>query len=332
MVENKKPNNSLKDTLAAMVDASRLSTLDRLGNDSFANALRNAQQLNLIPLLNNKFLTQIKELSLYNAPELALSTMKLSSLASPALGASSGMTALKELAEAYSKKNKSIGFGLLLGDQQKLRGYGGLSTSADWLERHKNTFLFDYLTSYSSKTIQALDQIQADFELGISSVDIEALRDVSDVQPELEKEIVEVIKRGGSLSELSKEAQRYLSIFWVFFWDSLQKVLNTIALITIITASQSTTEGASTSKEVRAAVKSFPTEHRELLAGYSAVTSDHVIIRAKPDKNSAELGRVKIGTWVENLGGDTDAWTHVTVDIGGEDVEGWISRRYLLEF
>lgn len=35
---------------------------------------------------------------------------------------------------------------------------------------------------------------------------------------------------------------------------------------------------------------------------------------------------------VENLGGDTDSWTRVQVEVGEKEITGWIARRYLLEF
>lgn len=55
-------------------------------------------------------------------------------------------------------------------------------------------------------------------------------------------------------------------------------------------------------------------------------------MRVGPDKKSAELVRLKTGAIVEDLGGDTDGWIRVLVEVGGEEVSGWIARRYLLAF
>ena len=210
----------------------------------------------------------------------------------------------------------------------RLNSFGLLGLGPEWVEKQKSSFLYGYLTSHTPETIRAAKKLR--FESDKLEFYVDTPHEIPVIQPELEKEIVEVIKRGGNISELSKEAYKYFSVFWAFFWDTLQKVLNSIALMALITTLQSTTEASRTPKEVRHTVKSFSPEQRMFLVGNSVVTGDEVILRTEPNKKSAELGRLIKGTWVENLKGDTSAWVHVRAVIDGEDVEGWIYRSYLV--
>lgn len=203
------------------------------------------------------------------------------------------------------------------------------SFGSEWAEKQKNSFLYSYLTSHTPETIRTAEKLRA--ESNNPKLYVETPHKIPDIQPELEREIVGLIQRGGSVSELSKEAFTYLSLFWAFFWDTLQKILNAIALMALITAYQSTTEISTSSKEVRATIKSLSPEQTLFLTGNSVITGDDVILRSKPNKNSAELGRLFKGSWVENLGGDRSAWIHVRADIDGEDIEGWIYRSYLVK-
>lgn len=202
-------------------------------------------------------------------------------------------------------------------------------SGSEWAEKQKNSFLYSYLTSHTPETIRTAEKLRA--ESNNPKLHVKTPHKVPDIHSKLEREIVGLIRRDGNVSELSKEAFTYLSLFWAFFWDTLQKVLNAIAIMALITTCQSTTEISTSSKEIRATIKSFSPEQRLFLTGYSVITGDNVIIRSKPDRNSAELGRLFKGSWVENLGGDRSAWIHVRADIEGEDIEGWIYRSYLVK-
>jgi len=204
-----------------------------------------------------------------------------------------------------------------------------LALAPEWFEEQKNSLLYNYLTSHSPEAHRTTKHFT--FDSVHFDTSTETLYTPPSNKLDLEKEIVEVIENGASLTELSVDAYRYLSVFLTFFWDKLQKFLNVIALAALITTSYSATEASKTPEEIRATVKSLTSEQRALLKGYSVVTADEVILRAKPNKNSDELARLPKGEWVENIDGDTSSWIRVKADVDGEDVDGWIYRSYLVK-
>ncbi|WP_282358283.1 SH3 domain-containing protein [Pseudomonas sp. PS01303] len=204
-----------------------------------------------------------------------------------------------------------------------------LALAPEWFEEQKNSLLYNYLTSHSPEAHRTTKHFT--FDSAHFDTSTETLYTPPSNKLDLEKEIVEVIENGASLTELSVDAYRYLSVFLTFFWDKLQKFLNVIALAALITTSYSATEASKTPEEIRATVKSLTSEQRALLKGYSVVTADEVILRATPNKNSDELARLPKGEWVENIHGDTSSWIKVKADVDGEDVEGWIYRSYLVK-
>lgn len=229
------------------------------------------------------------------------------------------------------KPAKNIGVGVsnrIREAAARLNNLDVLALGPEWFEKQKNSFLYNYLTSHSPEAIRTTKEFL--FETDHLEPYTETPYEAPSNQLELEKEIVEVIERGANLSELSIEAYRYLSVFLTFFWDKLQKFLNIIALAALIATFQNTIEASKTSEEIHATVEALSLEQRTLLKGYSVVTAEEVILRAKPNKNSDELTRLRKGAWVENLKGDTSAWIHVRADVDGEDIEGWIYRSYLV--
>ncbi|MEW5713881.1 SH3 domain-containing protein [Pseudomonas sp. SB113] len=307
---------SLAETVASIQNSIRHPALENIRTSGIGETVRRMQEASaasvaLNHLGNNSFFKAYKD----------------------SFGAVAALTSSAQLDRA-KKTFDSIG---LIGELSRkdnialLERYRGFSFGADWVEQHKNSALFGFLTSFSS---QKHDSISLEyFDVDAQVVDIESSEFVKPpkVEPKLEAEIVEVLQAGRSFSELSNEALAYLEVVWAWLWGFLNKAAIIITLVTgfIALAALNT---AATPKDVRDTVSSIPAETRVLLEGNSAVIGDHVIVRAGPDKRSEELARLKIGTLVENLGGDTDSWTRVQVEVGEKEITGWIARRYLLEF
>jgi len=55
---------------------------------------------------------------------------------------------------------------------------------------------------------------------------------------------------------------------------------------------------------------------------------DWVNVREKPDKRSAEAGRLECGDWFRTDQREKNGFVHI-IDAGTESGEGWISRRYV---
>lgn len=202
-----------------------------------------------------------------------------------------------------------------------------LASTPEWLENQKNSILYNYLISNSPETIRDIKDVT------LESGNLELYRDIQHEgavnQPDLEKEIIDAIKTGKNLNDLPKDTYRYLSKL-AFIWNILEKLTIIITLATFIPTLQTSIEALKTPKEIRTKINTLPQEQRALISGVSIVTKDDVILRANPSKGSVELTRLMKGTWVENLEGDTSEWVHISVDVDGKNIEGWVFRSYLV--
>lgn len=208
----------------------------------------------------------------------------------------------------------------------------GFSQESDWLEKQKDSVLYNYLAGADTDKSAVISRMQESFESSLVSVDSFTWEEIPEVRRELEIELVDYIKYGRNILELSVDARKYFIKYWAFLWNVLSKASVVITIISIFSCTQADIEKATSPEEIRHVVKSMHADRREILAGYSVVTGSNVILRSRADKNSPELGRLPMNTWVENLHDDADAWIHVSVEIGGEEIEGWIARRYLAVF
>ncbi|ATB65863.1 SH3 domain-containing protein [Pseudomonas mosselii] len=196
------------------------------------------------------------------------------------------------------------------------------------MEQYKSSLLYGYLARGDESANSAIEELRSENLVTYPELSEE---NVQEIKPELEKEIVQVLNSGGSIKELSKEALQYFSVFLGRLWKALEKLSVLVTLSTLITASTSI-ENAGTPQQAREVVRSFSPAQREALNGQSVVIGEDVILRERPDKRSRVVARLRAKTWVENLGSDSNSWTHVSVDVEGQCLEGWIHRRFLLEF
>lgn len=67
---------------------------------------------------------------------------------------------------------------------------------------------------------------------------------------------------------------------------------------------------------------------KDVLKNIRIVNRKDVNLRGAPNQKSDVLTTMPIATQVEVLGADGKAWLHVVVDVDGEQIEGWMLRRY----
>jgi len=319
--EKKKPS----DILLSVQQALRNPALELLQSNGIADYIKRTQEA----LPGNALLEQMRHL-----PSYQMSRMLSGGLLGGRELLARSIPERLDTAAGLAKHLGTLNIGGLADPRviEGFRNYRDFSLGVGWAEQQKNSLLFNYLTSHKSETLIAIEKLQAEFASIFSKAEPVVWEELPIEQPELEREIVEVINGGGDFSSLSNEAKKYFAIFWTLLWDILNKAAIVGGVIALTLLAQEKLEGANTSIEIRQVVKSIPEQRREFLSGNSVVTGNDVIIRAKADKGSSELGRLKIGTWVENLGREENNWIYVSIDIGGESVKGWIARRYLIAF
>ncbi|MBD8147458.1 SH3 domain-containing protein [Pseudomonas fluorescens] len=209
-----------------------------------------------------------------------------------------------------------------------------LKTSAfePWQSKDQSdSLLYQYLTSHTPQAIKISEEV---LYSAITNSSAQAFEDKPHTKltiPELEEEIVELLKRKGEITELSIDAHKHLLYFLTPSWDKLQKFLNLVAAITLIVNLYNLIENPRSSKNLRSSVDSYEPEMKELFSGSSVVSGNDVIVRLKPDKLSEKLGRLSRGALVENLEGDTSGWIRIEADVGGKKVKGWIYKNYLIK-
>ena len=211
-----------------------------------------------------------------------------------------------------------------------ISNYRSFSNGVDWLEKHKDSALYNYLTAADFEGRDLLSEFQEDLSSGFVTLDAGTWDEMPAVRPEIETEIISVLKRGVDLSDLSESARKYWTMLWIGFLFTC--INNLSGIITVTTYVQGLIASSVTTQQVRKDIKALTVEQRELMQGRCVVTGDQVILRSLPGKSSDELGRISKGEILEVLAGSKDAWVHVQADIDGEDVEGWIARRYVIAF
>lgn len=227
--------------------------------------------------------------------------------------------------------NTSLGG--LLGNSSSLWGENGLkaiSQSTQWLERQKDSALYNYLTAAGAEDVFESLNYQEVFSSDSVVLDVSTWEEVSAVEPAAENEIIDLLKNGKSLSQLSGGSRRYWLTFCFCLFFTLMN--HASALITVGTWVQSTIAAAENPSEARKQLGGLSGEQRVFMEGQSVTTGEQVILRSSFSTDSPELGRLARGVFLDVLEGSKDGWVHVLAEIDGEAVEGWVARRYVVVF
>jgi len=200
------------------------------------------------------------------------------------------------------------------------------------LESYKSSVLYNFLSNESVSNLQRLERLQADFERNIRLVNVEELGAELEVRPDLEREIVEVVQSGRPFSDLSAAALKHFLTFWKVLWDALNRASIIVTLSACLIAQNASIENANSPQQIRQSVHCLSAEQLVFLKGCGVVTRDGVIVRAKATRGSKEILRLPAKTMIEVLGTDSSGWVHISVEVGDQDISGWISERYLLVY
>ncbi|MFV2949747.1 SH3 domain-containing protein [Pseudomonas japonica] len=171
----------------------------------------------------------------------------------------------------------------------------------------------------AERTLQSLEELLAHSQP-------DPVDRVDDERAEVaEEEVVDLLSRGGQLTQLSKQAFAQLVTVW--------RVLKWLAgiLVFLVSVAQAyeylekKLEGVTSAQEVQDVIKELSSEHRTLLKSYRVVIREQAVLRAGPGSGSDETGRLHLGDRVEVLE-ERDGWIKVSVDLDDEETEGWLYR------
>lgn len=206
----------------------------------------------------------------------------------------------------------------------------GLSQRAEWFEAQKESALYSYLATIKTEDSLAFLDLQESLDPASVTLDVSTWEEVSGVQPEIENEIIGLLKSRGDLSQLSLQSKRHLCVIYLLLF--LELMSHASALITVGAWVEGIVASAGTSSEVRKRFKGLTGAQKALMEGQCVTTGEQVILRSSFSTDSLELGRMERGMFLDVLKGSKDGWVHVLAEIDGEMVEGWVARRYVVVF
>lgn len=171
----------------------------------------------------------------------------------------------------------------------------------------------------AERTLQSLEELLAHSQPGRFDF-------VDDERTEVaEEEVVDLLSRGGELTQLSKQAYAHL----VTVWTVLKWLANVFVYVVAVAQAyeyvENKLEGATSAQQVQDVIKELPSEYRALLTSYRIVFRQQAVLRAGPGSGADEIGRLRLGDRVEVLE-ERDGWIRVSVDLDDEETEGWLSR------
>ena len=155
------------------------------------------------------------------------------------------------------------------------------------------------------------------------------------IDQDVELEIQRELEDSNDYNVLSDRAKASMKNFFLQFFFLFHLILSLLSSsITIYTHLQKTVLNEfKTSREVRSYIrKGIYGVDKELLRGYRVVTGAGVRLRRTPSMKSEIVALLPLGTLIEVLNESNRSWLLAEVDIEGEKVVGWISRRYTKKF
>ena len=87
--------------------------------------------------------------------------------------------------------------------------------------------------------------------------------------------------------------------------------------------------GVQTPQEVRQVIRSgLGDVDKQSLGAIRIVNAHNVNLRAGPNQKTEIRATMPLATQVEVLGSDGKAWLHVVIELDGDQIDGWMLRRY----
>ncbi|PAJ73393.1 hypothetical protein CJF42_16135, partial [Pseudoalteromonas sp. NBT06-2] len=204
---------------------------------------------------------------------------------------------------------------------------------------------FDYINNYQSvlNNIGLSSMNELAVKAGLSSVsdfinnhqaifrshsfsEIEVGESFSDFDDEIVNELNSFV----DVDLLSDKAKKALKIIFIhFFWPIM------LGLITneIYNSKEKANDGLlklNTTREVKSFVRK--SIDSALLINYRATKVNNLRFRDKPSMKSNILYKLPIGSLVEVLDKSNRAWLLVEVEVDGEYIQGWLSRKHTIKF
>jgi hypothetical protein len=138
----------------------------------------------------------------------------------------------------------------------------------------------------------------------------------------------------GSLdfSSLSESGRR--TLVWLFYWVVLPFLVNIAASMALERFSEKAaiSESVTTPNEAKRLARCSSELEKEIFTGCRVVIGDALRLRREPSMKAEVMTNLPLGKLIVVLDSSERAWLLVEVDMEGDRIEGWVSRRYTTKF
>ncbi|PAU78384.1 SH3 domain-containing protein [Halomonas salipaludis] len=148
----------------------------------------------------------------------------------------------------------------------------------------------------------------------------------------VEAELNHLCQGGLDFSSLSENGRR--ALVWLFYWIVLPFLMNIAATMALEQYSERAvvSEGVTTPHGAKRLARCKSQLERGIFAGCRIVTGEGLRLRTGPSMKSQVMTNLPLGKIIVVLDSSERAWLLVEVEIEGDRVEGWVSRRYTTKF
>ena len=290
-------------------------------------------------------MTQVSQLATASFQESASmkamrNMVKTSQLATFAFEESASMKAVREMAQASQLVFQESASMRVMREMMQ----GSQLASLAFQESAAMKAVREIIDSQSLADLAGLSSLKAAFQLenspfpsstlptyGVATANSES---VNEEILEIDSELNDEVSSATDFNQLSEKSKRILSyIFHIYILPMLFLALGVCISALYGDELRMALESVSTSSEVRSFTRNAKIKFdRVALASFRVTTANSLKLRKSPNMSAETIDFLPLGTLVEVIERSNRSWLFVEVEMDGEFIQGWVSRKYTVYF
>ncbi|MEN4946788.1 SH3 domain-containing protein [Pseudomonas proteolytica] len=144
-----------------------------------------------------------------------------------------------------------------------------------------------------------------------------------------DEEVVKALRSKDESTKVKAEASASLKIYLIRLYFLIELVNALMGFFENVEKLHQRFVGAQTPQEVRQVIRSgLGDVDKQSLGAIRIVNAHNVNLRTGPNQKTEIRATMPLATQVEVLGSDGKAWLHVVIEMDGDQIDGWMLRRY----
>jgi hypothetical protein len=166
---------------------------------------------------------------------------------------------------------------------------------------------------------------------GIATANAE---NVNEAILEIDSELNDEVSSATDFNQLSEKAKSiFLYIYHHVFSPLLVGMLGTYIMMNIGAEARNDLKSVSSLTEVYSYTRTASLKlDRNSLKGFRVTTANSLKLRKSPNMSAETIDFLPLGTLVEVIDRSNRSWLFVEVEMDGELIQGWVSRKYTAYF